>query len=128
MNGTPSDWTCIEGRGFRVNGTTEDALQQFGSLDRAEPAESCPSNQSHPLHVGDEVDGLRDRGELVGADRQQQEDRAVGIAADHVAEHAERVVVGPLDVVDEECERADRGDLADRDTREIERAEEFGVR
>jgi hypothetical protein len=106
MNGTPSDWTCIEAADAGSTGSSQDALEELRRLDRAEPAESRPSDEPHPLHVRDEVDGLRDGCELVGADRQQQEDRPVGVAPDHVAEQAQGVVVRPLDIVDEEGERA----------------------
>ena len=69
-----------------------------------------------------------DRVELVRPDREEQEDRPVGVAADDVAEHSQRVVVRPLDVVDEQGERADVGDGADGHAREVEGAQELGVR
>ena len=66
--------------------------------------------------------------ELVGPDRQEQEDRPVGVAPDDVPEEPERVVVGPLDVVDEQRERPDRRRAPRRDAREIEGPQELGIR
>ena len=94
------------GRGRGLDRTAEDALQELGRLDGAEPAGPQPPDEPHPLHVRDEVDGLGDRCELVRPDRQEQEDRPVGVAPDHIAEQPQGVVVRPLDVVDEQRDRA----------------------
>ena len=95
------------GRGRRLDRAAEDALQELRRLEGAEPSGPQPADEPHPLHVGDEVDGLGDRGELVGPDRQEQEDRPVGVAPDDVAQQPQGVVVGPLDVVDEQRKRPD---------------------
>ena len=116
------------GRRGGLDRTAEDALQELGRFDRAEPAGPQPPDEAHPLHVGDEVHGLGDRRELVRPDRQEQEDRPIGVAPDDVAEEPEGVVVGPLDVVDEQRQRADPGERRDRDAREVEGPEELGVR
>ena len=112
MNGTPSDWTCIAAADGALDRPAEHVLAgarpSRSGVNRAGPQ---PADEAHPLHVGDEVDGLGDRRELVGPDGQEQEDRSVGVAPDDVAEHPQRVVVGPLDVVDEQGERADVGQL-----------------
>ena len=128
MNGTPSDWACIGGRGCSLDRTAEDTLEELRRLDRAEPAGPQPSDEAHPLHVGDEVHRLGDRRELVRPDREEQEDRPIGVAPDDVAEEPEGVVVGPLDVVDEQRQRADPGERRDRDAREVEGPEELRVR
>ena len=125
MNGTPSDWTCIAAADEASTGPAEHALQELGRLERAEPAGSHPPDEAHPLHVGDEVHGLGDRRELVRSDGQEQEDRLVGVAPDHVAEHPERVVVGPLDVVDEQGDRPDVRERRDGDAREVECPQEL---
>ena len=116
------------GRGRGLDRTAEDALQELRRLDRAEPSGPQPPDEAHPLHVGDEVHRLGDRRELVRPDRQEQEDRPIGVAPDDVPEEPEGVVVGPLDVVDEQRERADPGERRDRDAREVEGPEELGVR
>ena len=112
-------------RGF--DRAREHPLQELGSLQRAESAWSQPSDEAHPLHVGDEVDGLGDRGELVGSDGQEQEDRLVGVAPDDVPQEPERVVVGPLDVVDEERDRPDMRKRRDRNACEIECPQELRI-
>ena len=114
------------GRGF--DRAAEDTLQELGGFDRAEAARPQPPDEPHPLHVGDEVDGLGHRRELVRADRQEQEDLPVGVAADDVPEHPQGVVVRPLDVVDEQRERMVAGERRDRDAREVEGAQELGIR
>ena len=116
------------GRGCGLDRTAEDALQELRRFDRAEPSGPQPPDEAHPLHVGDEVHRLGDRCELVRPDRQEQEDRPIGVAPDDVPEEPEGVVVGPLDVVDEQRERADPGERRDRDAREVEGPEELGVR
>ncbi len=116
------------GRRCGLDRTAQHPLEQLRRLDRGEPSEPQPPKEAHPLHVGHEVHGLGDGRELVRPDRHEQEDGPIGIAADHVAEQPERVVVGPLDVVDEQRERPDGGERRDRNAREIEGPEELGVR
>ena len=111
-----------------LDGTAQDSLQQLRRLDRAELTGPQPPDESHPLNVGDEVDRLGDRRELVRPDRQKQEDRPIGVGPDDVPEEPERVVVGPLDVVDEQRERVDLGERGDRDARQVEGPEELGIR
>jgi len=74
------------GGGGCLDPAAQDALQELARLDGAEPSWSQPPDEAHPLHVGDEVDRLGDRGELVRTDRQEQEDRPIGVAPDGVAE------------------------------------------
>ena len=115
------------GRGGRVDRTAEDPLEELCRLDRAEPADPQPSDETHPFHVGDEVHGFRHGRELVWPDRQHEEDRPIRVAPDHVPEEPKRVVVGPLDVVDKQCNRLDPGKCRDRDAGEIECAEELRI-
>ena len=96
-------------RGGGLDRPAEDPLQELRRLERPEPPGPQPPHEAHALHVGNEVDRLRDRRELVRTDRQEQEDRLVGVAPDDVAEEPQGVVVGPLDVVDEQRQRADPG-------------------
>ena len=116
------------GRGGGLDRPAEDPLEELRGLERSEPAGPQSPDEPHPLHVGKEVDGLGDRRELVRPDRQQQEDRPVGIAPDDVPEQAQGVVVGPLDVVDEQRQRADLGERRDGHAREVKGPQELGVR
>ena len=72
-------------------------------------------------------DRLGDHGELVRPDRHEQEDRLVGVAPDHVPKEPQCVLVGPLDVVDEESERSGLRQHRDRHAREVECPEELRV-
>ena len=51
----------------------------------------------------------------------------IGVASDDVPEEPERIVVGPLDVVDEERHGLDPGKRGDRDSGEIERPEKLRI-
>ena len=128
MNGTPSDWTCIAAADAASTGPPRTRFEELRRLDGAEPPGPQPPDEAHPLHVGDEVHRLADRRELVRPDGQEQEDRPVGIAPDDVPEQAQGVVVGPLDVVDEQSQRPHPGQRRDGDAREVERPEQLGVR
>ena len=86
---------------------TEDALQQLRRFGGAEPSGPQSSDEAHPFHVGHEVHRLCHGRELVRADGQEQEDRPLRVAPDDVPEEPEGVVVGPLDIVDEQRERLD---------------------
>ena len=112
-------------RGF--DRTPEDASQELRCLDRAEPSRPQPPDEAHPLHIRDEIHSLGDRRELVRPDRQEQEDRLIGGASDGVPEEPQGVVVGPLDVVDEQRQRADPGERGDRDASKIEGPHELCV-
>ena len=116
------------GRRGSLDRTTEDTLEELSRLHRAEPAGPQPTDEAHPLHVGDEVHRLGDRRELIRPDGEEQEDRPIGVASDDVAEEPEGVVVGPLDVVDEQRQRLDTSQRGDRDTGEVEGPEELCVR
>ena len=85
-------------------------------------------DQPHAVHVGDEVHRLGDERELLRPDREHQEDRARRVRADDVAEQAQAVVVGPLQVVDQERERPRGGEGAERDGAEVERAQQPAIR
>ena len=114
--------------GCRVDRTAQDAFQELRRLERTEPSRPQPPDEAHSLHVGDEVHRLGDRCELVRPDRQEQEDRPIGVAPDDVSEKPQGVVVCPLDVVDEQRKRADAGKRRDRHAGEVEGPEELGVR
>ena len=103
-----------------VDRPAEHLAKQQAALRRGEPRHREPADEAHPLHVRDEVHGLGNVGELVGAEVQEQEDRPLGDAADGVAEHPDRVVVGPLRVVDEQRDRLQVGQLLDRDAGKVE--------
>ena len=109
------------GRGGGLDRAAEDALEELRRFDRAEPSGPQSPDEAHPFHVGDEVHGLADRRELVRPDRQEQEDRPIGVGPDDVAEESEGIVIGPLDVVDEQRQRVDPGERGDRDARQDRR-------
>ena len=115
------------GRAGRVHGAAEELLQQRLGLGLAEAVQAQTPDQPDALHVGDEVDRLGRERELLGTDREHEEDRARGVGADEVAEQPQAVVVGPLEVVDEDRDRFRGGEIADRDGAEVERSEQLGV-
>jgi hypothetical protein len=84
-----------------------------------------PAQEPLPLHVGEEVHELTDAGHLLRPHGDEDEDRTVGAAADDVAEEAQAVLVGPLDVVEEDRQRADRGELGHGDRGEVIRAQQL---
>ena len=105
MNGTPSDWACIAAADDASTGPPRTRFRS--SAVSTEPNRPGRSRRTRPIRSmsATKFTASRDGRELVGADRQQQEDRPVGVAPDGVPEQAQRVVVGPLDVVDEERQR-----------------------
>ena len=108
-------------------GPPEDRREELPRLRLREPVDLHAADEAHPIHVGEQVHGLGHERELLGPDREHQEDRARGVRADDVAEQAEAVVVGPLEVVDQDGERSLGGEGAERDGAEIERAQEPAV-
>ncbi len=112
----------------RAHGPAEELLQERLGFGLAEAVEAQMADQPHPLHVRDQVDGLGHERELLGPDREQQEDRTRRVGADDVAEQPQAVVVGPLEVVDEQRDRPDRREVAHRDGAEIQRPQELAVR
>ena len=127
MNGTPSACACIAAALDGVDRTAEDLLQQLARLRLREPVELEPPDEADASHVGEQVDGLGDERELLGPDREHQEDRARRVGADDVAEQPQAVVVGPLEVVDQHGERPLGGQVPDGDGAEVERAQEPAV-
>ncbi len=128
MNGTPSDWACMAA-------TDPPSIGPPSTWRSSRPLSAAANRdtgsrriEAHPLHVRDEVHGLGDVGELVGAEVQEQEHRPLGDAADGIAEHPDRVIVGPLRVVDEQRDRLQVGQLLDRDAGEVEGPQQLGVR
>jgi hypothetical protein len=111
----------------RLDRAAEDVLEQLGGLGRREAPGAQTLDQAHPLHVGHEVDRLGHGRELVGPDREEQEDRPIGVAPDDVAQQPQRVVVGPLDVVDEDRQRAVGRQDPDRHPGEVERPQQLGI-
>ena len=93
------------GRAGRVHGAAEELLQQRLGLGLAEAVQAQTPDQPDALHVGDEVDRLGRERELLGTDREHEEDRARGVGAYEVAEQPQAVVVGPLEIVDEDRDR-----------------------
>ena len=110
-----------------VDRTAEDRGDQRARLGLREPVDPHAPDQAHPLHVGDQVHRLGHERELLGADREQQEDRAVGDRAHDVAEQAQAVVVAPLEVVDQDRQRRLGRDGAERDGAQIEGAQEPAI-
>ena len=108
--------------------TAEHAFEQLGRFERAEACRSQSPDKAHPLHVGDEIDRLRHRSELVRSDGQEQEDRLIRVAPDDVSEESEGVVIGPLDVIDEQRDRSDLREGGDGDAGQVECSEELGIR
>ena len=96
-------------------------------LQLREPFEPEAAHHPHALHVGDEGHGLVDLGQLLGARREPQEDGQVGVGADDVAEHPHAVLVGPLEIVDEQRYGV-ASQRADGDGGEIEHAKELLIR
>ena len=84
-------------------------------------------DQPHALQVGDEVDRLGHGRELVRPDGEEQEDRLARIGPNGVAEHAERVVIGPLHVVDQQRQRLGVSRLAERYASQVEGAQQLGI-
>ena len=106
----------------------EHLLRELGRLQLREPFEPEAAHHAHALHVGDERHGFRDLGQLLGACREPQEDGEVGVGADDVAQHPHAVLVGPLEIVDEQRYGLGLGQRADGAGGEIEHAQELLIR
>ena len=115
-------------RAGRVDLAPEHMPEELGGFDLAETAELQPADHAEALHVRDQVHRFSDDGELLGADSRHEEEGAGGVGPDDVAEQAQAVVVGPLEVVDQQRHRPPGSERAKRDRGEIERPEEFLVR
>jgi hypothetical protein len=115
------------GGGRSVDRSAQNLAQQLGGFDRGESADPDAADDTHPLEIGDEVHRLRDLGELLRPNRQEQEDRPIGIAPDDIAEEAKRVVVGPLDVIQEERQGPGIGERRDGDPTQVERPKELRI-
>ena len=100
---------------------------QRARLGLREPVDPHAPDQSHPIHVGDQVHRLGHERELLGADREQQEDRAAGDRAHHVSEQPQAVVVAPLEIVDQDRQRRGGRDGAERDGAQIEGAQQPAI-
>ena len=116
-----------DGRAARVDRAAEDRGDEVPGLGLRQAIDLHPAEQAHPVHVRQQVHGLGHQRELLGPDREHQEDRARGDRADHVPEHAEAVVVGPLQVIDQDGERSRGCEGAERDGAQIERAQEPAI-
>ncbi len=114
-------------RRLRLDRSGQQLAEELGGLGLGEPAELQAPHDPHPLHVRDEPHGLADLSHLVRADGQQQEDRVVRGGAHEVPEEADRVVVRPLQVVDQQRQGTLGGRGPERDRREIERAQELAI-
>ncbi len=111
----------------RLDRTAEHLGQELARLGLREPVELEVSDHTDPTHVGEQVHGLAHGRELLGPDREHQEDRARAIRADHVAEEAQAVLIRPLEVVDQDGERALGGQGPEGDGAEVEGAEQAAV-
>ena len=114
-------------RARRVDRTAEHLRQELARVGLREPVELQAAHDPHATHIGDQVHGLGDDRELLGTDREHQEDRARAVGADHVAQQAEAVLVRPLEVVDQDGERAFGRQGTERDGAQVERAEQAAV-
>ena len=102
-------------RARRVDRTAEHLRQEVARVRLREPVELEAAHDAHAAHVGDQVHRLGDDRELLGTDREHQEDRARPVGADHVPQQAEAVLVRPLEIVDQHGERPFGGQGAEGD-------------
>ena len=112
---------------LRIDRAGQHLPDELGGFDLGEPGELEPPDQPHPFHVREQRHQLSHQGHLVGSNGAEQKDRVRRIAPDDVAEHPERVVVGPLKVVDQQGQWRLRGDDGERHRREIECAQQSRV-
>ncbi len=110
-----------------VDRTAEHLHQELARRRLREAFELQAADDAHAAHVGDQVHGLVDDRELLGTDREHQEDRARAVGPDHVAQQTEAVLVRPLEIVDEDRERPFGGQGPERDGPQVERAEQPAV-
>ena len=115
------------GRARCVDRTAEHLGQELARIRLREPVELEAADDPHASHVGDQVHRFGHDRELLGTDREHQEDRAGAVGADHVAQETQAVLVRPLEVVDQDGERPFRGQGAERDRAQVERAEQPAV-
>ena len=100
---------AVDRRGGRgVDLPAENLPEELRRLHHREPRELQPPDHAHPLHVGEQRHRLGERGDLLGADREHQEDRARAFGPDDVPEETEAVLVRPLHVVDQQAPAAAR--------------------
>ena len=99
--------------------------EQRARLGRGEAMEPQPAHEPEAVHVGEEVDELADAGHLLRSHGDEDEDRPVGVTADDVSEQAQAVLVGPLEVVEEDREGSDGRQLGDGDRGQVVRAQEL---
>ena len=111
----------------RVDRSAQHLRQELARVRLREPVELQAAHDPDAAHVGHQVHGLGDDRELLGTDREHQEDRAGAVGADHVAQQAEAVLVRPLEVVDQDRERPFDGERAERDGAQVERTEQPAV-
>ncbi len=110
-----------------VNGSAERLAEQLARLGLREPVHLHAPQQADAVHVGDQVHGLGHLRELLGPDREHQEDRARAVRAHDVPDQSQTVVVGPLEVVDQHRERPLVRERPERDGPEVERSEQAGI-
>jgi len=115
------------GRACIVDGAAEHLGEQCTGLRGREALHREAPHNTHPAHVGHQVHGLRHERELLGADREHQEDRARADGADHVAEQTEAVLVRPLKVVDEQGDGSHGRELTERDGAEVEGSQQSAI-
>ena len=112
----------------RVDPAAQDLPEELGRLHLGESVELEATNHAKSFHVRHQVHGLRDDGELLGTDGTHEEDRAARVRPDDVAEEPEAVVVGPLEVVDQQGHGALRGQAPNGHGSEVQGSEELLVR
>ncbi len=125
------DALCLRmegGRTRRVDRTTQGSPQELGRLGLAEPCQGQPPDEAHPLQVGQEVDQLRGGCRLLGPHREHEQHLQRRLVADDVAEQAQAIGVGPLDIVQHQDEGSFQRHHADRARRFVQRAEHPLVR
>ena len=97
--------------GLFVDGGTKHVLQELSRLHAGKPLQTQHVRDPHPIEVGDQLAGA---GRLrVGTDRGQEKNRCRRQCAHEVADHLDAVLVGPLEVVEQQSDWAYPGDCRD---------------
>ena len=102
--------------------------EHLGRFGEVESRDLDPPDQPHPVHVGEQRDELRRGGGLLGPERHRDEHRQAGLRSDEVAQQAQAVLVGPLEVVEQERDRSPEGRQPERESRLVDDAERALVR
>ncbi len=108
--------------------TTKGPAQQLSGLDLCEAREAQAPHQPEPFHVREERRRLGHTRWRVRAHRENEKDRAGGGGPNEIPKQPDAVLIGPLEIVDEQRQRAGGGRLAQGHRAEVEDAQELAVR